>query len=464
MVARSKGCALCVHRRVKCDQRQPGCAKCETYGEPCPGYAPRFKFVAGKPYRSQRRPKPGSSQDGSAPESVAVVRSQSPRQQQPNQRGSCLSLASADVHMSQCLEILTQELSKPFSASSAHVTSCWFRVLPTVYGRNRTLDLTIKSFAAHHLGNMTSDPQAVHYARQLYVESLYRLRASLNSSRECYSSEVFCAVLLLCLYELFTNVHDADAWMKHAKGLSQLVELRGATRYHTALDHVLLKASRGLVVMYSLFSGQSCFLSSEEWHAVMKQHPNIGLGAEFADLIEQFFAYFTFAPGLVHELYSLRDADHGEPKIVAKAGELLVRTLTMKSKLCAWFVGFSKVVPVPHETRSFPADLCYPVVLEYADENSASIYCAYYSYMVIIHEILRVCGYPGEHAAAVVYFRDQICKSVEYNARGLLGPYRMGFPLRVAYEVADPSTKAWIEGRLEILSKVYAAVRPENFG
>ncbi|PYH80395.1 C6 zinc finger domain protein [Aspergillus uvarum CBS 121591] len=463
MVARSKGCALCVQRRVKCDQRQPGCAKCETYGEPCPGYGPRFKFIAGKPYRTQRRRKSGSDQDGSPTESLALVQSQ-PLRQRTNSLYTLSSIASAEMNLGQCLGIMAQEISKPFAANSAHVTSRWFGFLPSVYGRNRTLDLTIKSFTAHQMGNLMSDSQAVQYARQLYIESLYRLRTSVGNSRECYSPEVFCAVMLLCLYELFTNVHDADAWMKHAKGLSQLVEQRGAARCTTEFDHVLLKAARGLIVMYSLFSGQRCFLASEEWHTVMMQHPNVGLGADLANQVEQFFAYFTSAPGLVHQFYDLRDADFTNPDTVTKAGDLLVQALAMQSKLSAWLADVSAVTPMPIETRSTSGDMYYSTVLEYSDESVASILCGFYSYMVIIHEILRVCGYPGDHAAAVVYFRDQICKSVEYNARGLLGPYRMGFPLRVAYEVADPATRAWIEGCLERLSKVYAAVRPQNFG
>ncbi|RAL12815.1 Zn(II)2Cys6 transcription factor [Aspergillus homomorphus CBS 101889] len=463
MVARSKGCALCVQRRVRCDQRQPGCAKCEAYGKPCPGYGPRFKFVAGKPYRSQRRLKSTSEQNGSSPDSLALVDSRTVLQL-TGEPGSCSSIAPAAMNVTQCLDILIQEISKPFPVTSGHVTSRLFGSLPTVYGRNRTLDSTIRSFTAHHIGNMTSDKRAVQYARQVYIESLYRLRVSLNNPRECYSSEVFCAVMILCLYELFTNTHETDAWMKHAKGLSQLVELRGAARFQSDFDHVLLKASRGLIVMYSLFSGERCFLASNEWHTVMIQHPNTGLGADLARLVEQFFVFFTFAPSLVHQLYDLKDADHTQPDIVAKADELLARALAMQRKLLAWFAEFSAVTPVPVETRSSTGDARFPIVLYYSDESSASMFCGYYSYMVIIHEILRVCGYPGQHATTVVYFRDQICMSVEYNARGLLGPNRMGFPFKVAWEVADPATKAWIQVCLERLSNVYAAVHPQNLG
>jgi hypothetical protein len=40
--------------------------------------------------------------------------------------------------------------------------------------------------------------------------------------------------------------------MKHAKGLSQLVQIRGPDRYSNALDISLLKASRGLIVCPSI--------------------------------------------------------------------------------------------------------------------------------------------------------------------------------------------------------------------
>ncbi|CAP94812.1 Pc18g05880 [Penicillium rubens Wisconsin 54-1255] len=35
-VPRSNGCLLCVKRRIKCDQRLPGCVKCDKYGQAYP--------------------------------------------------------------------------------------------------------------------------------------------------------------------------------------------------------------------------------------------------------------------------------------------------------------------------------------------------------------------------------------------------------------------------------------------
>ncbi|PLB46047.1 C6 zinc finger domain protein [Aspergillus steynii IBT 23096] len=465
-VPRSNGCLLCVKRRVKCDERVPGCARCETYGRPCPGYDRGFTFVAGKPYRSRRRPKTEDSKSSSTgettPTTVDTV-SHATIWQLQLQSASPGTLASADSNVMQGLGIVLDEVSQPEQLNSAYVISRWLRALPAVYGRNRALDSTIKCFVSHHVGYMTCNGQALWYARSAYVEALARLRKALESPAEGLSSETFCAVLLLCLYELFSNTTDSVSWMKHAQALSQLTEIRGCGRYVDEFDLTLLKASRGLIVMHSLFSGQKCFLALDRWHSVMAMHVNTGLSSKLDRLVEEFFAYFTSVPSLIHELYDLKQADWTDPRTQQRTSDLVTRSLDMTDKVSAWYGQFSTTVPLPTEALSPTGDKLFPVILIYSDVNSGALFCGYYSYMMLLHEILRSCGYPGEHAAMIAHFRDLICQSIEYNARGMLGPYRMGFSLRAVYETADPVTKTWLEGWLERLSKGYAAVQPRNF-
>ncbi|KGO77230.1 hypothetical protein PITC_093020 [Penicillium italicum] len=212
-----------------------------------------------------------------------------------------------------------------------------------------------------------------------------------------------------------------------------------------------------------MFSGEECFLASNEWHDKMRQQYTSGLPPEVHNIIELFFAYFTYAPSLVHKLYGLRHVDTTSFEAQQTISKMLSKTLEMQMKLATWYEQFSQIAPPPTETISSTGDELYPTILTYTDMSYATIYCGYYSYMVIIHELLKTCGYPGEHEAMVVYFRDQICKSVEYNSVGALGPYRMAFPLRVAFEIADPVTQSWILNHLEQFSNIYAAAQPENY-
>ncbi|KAF7158712.1 hypothetical protein CNMCM5623_003876 [Aspergillus felis] len=460
MGTRSSGCLLCVQRRVKCDGRLPDCARCEKYGKPCPGYVRNFKFKAGKPYRARRvPPTDGSGSDAST----------SNREIYEADRGSVTqstpvsTLSSPTINVLQGLSSVVNDLSQPRSATSIHIVSRWFSSLTSLYGRNKTLDATVRCFTAHHISKVLQNDQMARYSRFAYTEALSRLRKSLNVPSESLSSEIFCAVLLLCLYELFANTQDPATWMKHAKAVSQMAEIRGPNSYKDPFNNTLLKAARGLIIMHSLFSGEKCFLASERWHAIMRQRISSFYSEELEDSLEEFVALFTLAPSLVHALYDIKGSDMTSPATWKKLSETLTRTLEMQTRLLEWYSRFCRMVPPPYEKLSSTEDVEYPIVLHYSDPSMASMFNSYHAYMVIIHETLRTLGYPGEHEAMVAFFRDQICKSVEYNGAGLLGGYRMGFPLRVAYEVADPKTKAWIEKHLLQMSQYYAAVQPKNF-
>lgn len=227
-VPRSSGCSTCVKRRVKvsvlplnkggviltapqCDERVPGCAKCEKYGKPCPGYDRGFKFITGKPYRSRRaRPDGSDNTEGKHSESTSSSAGSDNQSscQEVIQTKVPYTLISADLNVLQSLGSLIVEFSQPVSTNQKHFVSHWFGFLPAIYGQNPTLDATIKSFVAHHYGRSFQDGQMVVYARSAYGEALRRLRKALTSPSECFSTYIFCAVVLLCIYEvrLFTNL------------------------------------------------------------------------------------------------------------------------------------------------------------------------------------------------------------------------------------------------------------------
>ncbi|KAE8136520.1 C6 zinc finger domain protein [Aspergillus pseudotamarii] len=462
-VPRSNGCLLCVQRHVKCDEGLPGCARCAKYGRPCPGYGRGFKFVTGKPYRSRRHQGSKTAEDDTDLAEGSSGKASQAMQQSQARRASSLWLMSANTNVMQSLEILIGDVSHPFPASSTYTTARWFTFLPSIYGRNRTLDSSIRCFVAHHIGTMAGNKQAIMYARSTYVEALNRLQRSLYNPRESLSSEILCAVLLQCFYELFANAHDSTSWIKHAKGLSQLVRFRGCDRYQTEFDHTLLKASRGLIIMHSLFSKEKCFLASGDWQSVMKQQLDSTLPTIFHAQVEELFALYTTIPCFIHQFFDLRQAEPAHETTQFKACKLLNDALAMQARLITWYDSFSHTAPLPTEVLSSMGDTLYPVVYSFTDIDTATIFAAYYSYMVIVHAILGVCHYPGEHAAMVAYYRDQICMSVEYLAQGILGPSRLGFPLLVVNEFADPPTKLWVQGWLQRLSETYKVMLPQNY-
>lgn len=186
----------------QCDQRLQGCARCETYGKPCPGYDKGFKFIAGKPYRS-KRPRRITGNDSSNATTQSTGSDRGTPSQAAIRTESPTSLISAGANVLQGLSVLIDDFCEPRPANQKHVVSHWFGYLPSVYGQSRTLDATIETFVAHHFGKILQNDQTVVFARSTYGEALRRLRRSLAKPSECLSTHTFCAVVLLCLYEVF---------------------------------------------------------------------------------------------------------------------------------------------------------------------------------------------------------------------------------------------------------------------
>lgn len=77
---------------------------------------------------------------------------------------------------------------------------------------------------------------------------------------------------------------------------------------------------------------------------------------------------------------------------------------------------------------------------------------------------------PAAAAAAPVDLTVQtrrmvqdILRSVDGVCQGAMGPYRIGYPLRIAYEVASVEEKEWVRARLGRISEFYAAMSPSTF-
>jgi hypothetical protein len=60
-------------------------------------------------------------------------------------------------------------------------------------------------------------------------------------------------------------------------------------------------------------------------------------------------------------------------------------------------------------------------------------------------------------------FADNICKSEECLGSGPWGASRMGFSLRIAFEVHNVARRNWIMDKLEKMSKTYAATNPKSY-
>jgi hypothetical protein len=143
--------------------------------------------------------------------------------------------------------------------------------------------------------------------------------------------------------------------------------------------------------------------------------------------------------------------------------DLRAQTFSLYQEFKAWFPKFTRVVEGPVEALSERDDPLYPIVYQYSDYSMGVVYLAYWACIIIMHEILTACHYPEDFSAENEQLADNICKSVECLGTGSWGASRMGFSIRIAYEVNNVTRRKWIQKLLEGYSKSYAATNLESY-
>ncbi|KAK3943018.1 hypothetical protein QBC46DRAFT_378732 [Diplogelasinospora grovesii] len=514
-VAWSTGCHLCVKRRVKCDETRPGCARCAKYGAACPGYDRELKFVTYKQTAARsrkRKPSPGRSAAGqcSNPETHTVPDDGVLRQEELGSESGAQLLrtaASTDPDTWECADAVTQRTTRLYlypsnnraqlicnmiqtlsqtekTNSEVMVFAPWFNHVPQHLGKKPALDSAMAAFTMHLLGKAENDERLVGESRSVYGQSLSALQRALNHAAEWKSSETLCATMILTLFELFAGTSDpsrgtADprSWMKHASGVSWLLQQRGPDAHREPWDRSMLLSFRTPIIMNSMFSGSDCFLAKRKWQLVLvdlaaEEEEEAGSSAvasanNLQPVVDQYFACLARVPGILRHGYTLREARrHGMPIDLAQVAMLVRHTEKLHQDFTAWFVRFRSRIPQPVEVPR-PADSTDPLVdrgaLSYANIWHGAMYVSYWATMLILQETLNNCQYPVDYGDSNRQMANDIFRSVETVGKGYMGPYRIGYAVRIAYEFADVSTQLWLMSVLAGTEKHYAATSPVSY-
>ncbi|KAF7556755.1 hypothetical protein G7046_g6216 [Stylonectria norvegica] len=462
-VPRSSGCQLCRTRRVKCDEVRPGCGNCRKYGADCPGYDRGLKFVEGKHQIRQK----GKQTDRQASLSSNATQVGAPACKKTS-TSLVTPLARTLLPLRGQVMYVMMESFRP--ADSPHdIVGLFSWIDIDRLGKRAVLDGAICSLALHLTGKEEQNSDLVAYSRTLYGQCLSELQATLQHASEWKSSETLCSAILLCFYELFAGTSAPDTWLQHAKGIGVLMEQRGPAAHAEGWNAAMLLSFRGILIMSDMFypGRHSCFLSRPEWKRVMRDdgrhliHPP-ELPVQTIRVVDGFFDRLADISDILRRGYDLREAlQTGTPVEPAGVSALAHRAADNHARFRTWYDAEFTALPavLPSEIPSSqPASSLYAVVLDYPHPWAGSMHLAYWASMLILQETLMQCQWPG--ADFVDVQRDlvqNILRSVETVAKGTMGPYRVGYSLRIAYEFANAEAQEWIRGLLDGFSKRYAA-------
>ncbi|RGP78149.1 hypothetical protein FLONG3_3718 [Fusarium longipes] len=343
------------------------------------------------------------------------------------------------------------------------------RATSAQYGKRALLDGAVCSFALHLTGKTNSNAALVAQSRTIYGLALKELQAALRHSTEWKTSETLCAAILLCFFELFAGTSSSETWLQHAKGIGTLMEQRGPAAHAEGWDAAMLLSFRGILIIGDLFyPGEGeLFLSRPEWSQVMFDNGRRliykpGTPIEHIRVGDGFLANLTQLSPVVHWGYLVRETNRAgisvEPSNVSALAHM---ALVNHSRFAQWYKDFEALeFPRPVETLpSDPTTSLFETVLEHKSGAAGSLLMGYWASMLILEETLIECGTPRINAdVSSRYYVEQILRSLESVAQGIMGPYRVGFAVRIVYEFATGEEQRWIARLLDKFSKGYAAV------
>lgn len=126
--------------------------------------------------------------------------------------------------------------------------------------------------------------------------------------------------------------------------------------------------------------------------------------------------------------------------------------------LLRWSERLCSDMPFPAEIATSDETSPWPTVLAYENVWFGALYMGFWTVRLILQLGLELT--KGKNAT----FEDNqllvsnILRSCETVGEGIMGPYRIGFGIRCAYDVADAPTRQWIKAKLARLQETSASL------
>ncbi|KAH7123631.1 hypothetical protein B0J11DRAFT_529503 [Dendryphion nanum] len=282
----SKGCERCRRRKVKCDQRVPGCFKCSKSGFRCPGYRNLSDVVfRDESMRIIRRVEKQKS----------VVPKSSSEEFEENLELSVNDTPSYPLGPFWFPLAIPQKLHSPRDDLAANFFFANFThneppfadeynnwLMKSLLDKSNILRKAIEAVGLAGISNVSYIPEFASRSRQLYGEVVVAVKQDLKCLKGATADTTLMAIILLGFYEEL-NLESSDQkgyeyWAAHVKGATALLELRGQDQFigqRGGLLYLLLRSQiltcclqQQMSVPHCLVKASSAFQSSnirENW-------------------------------------------------------------------------------------------------------------------------------------------------------------------------------------------------------
>ncbi|QSZ31460.1 hypothetical protein DSL72_001025 [Monilinia vaccinii-corymbosi] len=292
----SRGCHLCRSRRVKCDEKKPGCGNCGRLKRECLGYRPVSDSLQRKVASTLRRkasPKSASTavlprnqmidpHDRSRSEHRAITHAQGKTRQDSGPSAQILVEA---VHNA------THSLYPLLTAALEERAICFFLsnyvliphgavkrgflgfLLPLMKLQpSALLSDSLSAVALATLGNQPHARMLKPRAEQAYSKALRQATNAISDSKKAIQDTTLAAVLLLGLFETVTyslvkENEGWNSWNSHVTGATALLKMRNPKAPMSPLTLELVWTVKTHLHLSCLLNGKPSDVP-QEWNEV----------------------------------------------------------------------------------------------------------------------------------------------------------------------------------------------------
>lgn len=223
--------------------------------------------------------------------------------------------------------------------------------------------------------------------------------------------------------------------------------------------------------MEALFSLKDCFLARPEWQALLGKlrlhdRPTDTVCFKRRDCADQYLIIIAKVPTIFRHIFPIHvarmqgldvpvDPESLRP-VMRYADQTLEELIRWSETLCETF---TPPTEVPSKDPTSP----FPLVYAYDNVWDGALYMGYWATRIILQYSLSVGGGRDEFPTSIGELCMNIYRSIETVGAGLMGPYRIGYSVRIAFDLAEPRIQQWIRGLLGSYGTIYASLDMDSF-
>ncbi|PQE13390.1 negative acting factor protein [Rutstroemia sp. NJR-2017a BVV2] len=297
----SRGCFLCRSRRVKCDEKKPGCGNCQRLKRECPGYRPIFDVM----HRNETK----STEWRTASISVTTVSTSRDQLSQKTASGHLRTRSVPNVMYQQswkpsqnswpaaqtlvgAIEDGRQSIKPPLTASLEERAICFFLanyvliphgpircgflgfLIPLMrIAPSKILSDALTAVALATFGNQPNAKMLKPKAEQAYAKALRQTTTAIANPKQALEDSTLAAVLLLGLFETVTHSlvkqgEGWNSWNSHVSGATALLNIRDPKGPMSPLTLELVWTVKAQVNLSCLLNGKVPEIP-EKWSQIL---------------------------------------------------------------------------------------------------------------------------------------------------------------------------------------------------